>query len=33
MGLEGEIQLYWDWREREIYNATCGSGTDIMGLE
>ena len=32
MGLEGEEQLYCDWRERNIYIET-GWRTVIMGLE
>ena len=33
LGLEGEAQFYWDWKERYIYTETGGRGNVIMGLE
>jgi len=33
MGLEGEEQLYWDWRERKSYIETGERQTFILGLE
>jgi len=33
MLLVGEVQLYWDWMDRNRYNGTEGKGTVILGLE